>query len=296
MVSRDNLSGSLRAFPSLFSQRILLVGGVLLGSIYWGINANAAEKRARVLVDSFAETDYLKAKETDEGLIPETYHLVQGKRIGGYINDKSLEDVPFMEVAQNLAQQLRSRDYYPAQAKEDGDLLIIVNWGVTQIQADFDELFPTDDEEAATEEDSESDSFLDGAPGSILEEGGYSYREQSNAALIGFDRALRRKDLGTQDQFELQEMLQNERYFMILSAFDWQLLRKTGEKKLLWSTRFSLDAVKQGFDEAHYALSRGAANYFGTNLDGKLGKVNTHVGPGEVETGELKVIETVDEP
>jgi len=42
---------------------------------------------------------------------------------------------------------------------------------------------------------------------------------------------LRRKDLGTQDQFELQEMLQNERYFMILSAFDWQLLRKTGEKK-----------------------------------------------------------------
>lgn len=294
MVSRDNLSGSLRAFHSLFCQRILLLGGVLLGVISWGINVNGAVKKARVLVDSFAETDYLKAKETDEGLVPETYHLVQGKRIGGYIKDKSLEDVPFMEVAQNLAQQLRSRDYYPAQAKEDGDLLIIVNWGVTEIQADFDELFPTDDEEAATEED--SDSFLDGAPGSILEEGGYSYREQSNAALIGFDRALRRKDLGTQDQFELQEMLQNERYFMILSAFDWQLLRKTGEKKLLWTTRFSLDAVKQGFDEAHFALSRGAANYFGTNLDGKLGKVNTHVGPGEVETGELKVIETLDEP
>jgi len=56
-----------------------------------------------------------------------------------------------------------------------------------------------------------------------------------------------------------------------------------------------LDAVKQGFDEAHFALSRGAANYFRTNLDGDLGKVNTHVGPGEVKTGELKVVETVDE-
>ena len=101
--------------------------------------------------------------------------------------------------------------------------------------------------------------------------------------------------MGTQDQFELQEILQNERYFMILSAFDWQLLRKTGEKRLLWTTRLSLDTVKQGFDEMHFALSRGTANYFGTNLDSDLCKVNTHVGSGEVKSGELKVIETVDE-
>ena len=73
------------------------------------------------------------------------------------------------------------------------------------------------------------------------------------------------------------------------------MLRKTGEKKLLWTMRFSLDVVKQAFDEAHFALSRGAANYFGTNLDGDLGKVNTHVGSGGGKTGELKVIETVDE-
>ncbi len=255
-----------------------------------------AEKKARVLVDSFAEKDYLSSKDKGDGLVPETYHLVQGKFIGGYINDPSLKEVPFLEVAQNLALQLRSRNYFPAQQKEEGDLLIIVNWGVTQIQADFEELFPSEESESETEQDPEGDSFLDGGPASVLSEEGYSYREQSNAALIGFDRALRRRDLGTQDQFELQEMLQSERYFMILSAFDWQLLRKTGEKKLLWSTRFSMDAVKVGFDEAHFALSRGAANYFGTNLDGKLGKVSTYAGPGDVETGELKVIETVEEP
>ena len=73
------------------------------------------------------------------------------------------------------------------------------------------------------------------------------------------------------------------------------MLRKIGEKKRLWTTRFSLDAVKQGFDKVHFALSRGTANYFGTNLDGDLGKVNTHVGSGGVKTGELKVIETVEE-
>lgn len=53
--------------------------------------------------------------------------------------------------------------------------------------------------------------------------------------------------------------------------------------------------VKQGFDKVHFALSRGTVNYFGTNLDGDLGKVNTHVGSGGVKTGELKVIETVEE-
>tara|TARA_B100000212_G_C27381617_1_gene537373 strand:+ start:4206 stop:4394 length:189 start_codon:yes stop_codon:yes gene_type:complete len=61
------------------------------------------------------------------------------------------------------------------------------------------------------------------------------------------------------------------------------------------TTRFSLDAVKQGFDKAHFALSRGAANYFWMNLDGDVGKVNTHVGSVGVKTVELKVIETKEE-
>ena len=146
---------------------------LVFGSALLSFDLFVVKRRASVLVDSFAEENYLKSKETDEGLLPETYQLVQGKKIGGYISHKSLSDVPFIEVAENLAEQLRSRDYYPTQAKEEVDLLIIVNWGVTQIQADFDELFPTDVEEETGEEGEASDSFLDGAPGSVLEEGEY---------------------------------------------------------------------------------------------------------------------------
>ena len=72
-----------------------------------------------------------------------------------------------------MVEQLGSRDYYETEAKEEGDLLIIENWGVTQIQADFDELFPTDVEEETGEEGEASDSLLDGVPGSALEEGEY---------------------------------------------------------------------------------------------------------------------------
>lgn len=252
--------------------------------------------KARVLVDSFADPNYIEKKSTEDGLAPETYHLLKGKFVGGYIRDKTMRDVDFIEMAENLAEQLKTRNYYSAKSKEDGDFLIVVNWGVTEIQADFDELFPTDEEdEEEIEEGSEEDSFLSADIESYTREEGYSYRDQSNAALIGFDRALRRNDLSIQDGFELQDMLESERYFMILSAFDWQLLRKTGEKKLVWSTRFSMDAIKLGFDDAHYALSRGAANYFGTNLDGKLGKVNTYAGPGSVQTGELEVVETIED-
>ena len=251
-------------------------------------------KKARVLVDSYADKGYLDAKETDDGLRPETYHFVEGKFVGGYIRDKSLREVPFMEIAENLAVELRKRNYYPARTKEEGDLLIVVNRGVTQIQADFEELFPTDDEEESLDSGEDEES-TDETPGTYLDETGFTYREQDNAKLIGFDRALMRRDLGIQESIELQEMLKEERYFLILSAFDLNLLRETGEKRMVWSTRFSMDAVKVGFDDAHFALSRAASGYFGTNLDGDLGKVSTFAGPGEVTTGELRVVETLEE-
>lgn len=58
-----------------------------------------------------------------------------------------------MEIAENLAVELRKRNYYPARINEEGDLLIVVNRSMTQIQADFDELFPAADEEDGFESD-----------------------------------------------------------------------------------------------------------------------------------------------
>ena len=39
-------------------------------------------KKARVLVDSYADKGYLDTKETDDGLRPETYHIVERKFVG----------------------------------------------------------------------------------------------------------------------------------------------------------------------------------------------------------------------
>jgi hypothetical protein len=89
--------------------------------------------------------------------------------------------------------------------------------------------------------------------------------------------------------------LEGERYFIVLMAYDWQKMRLEKEFDLVWSTRFSLDAIGTNFRDAHFALRRGAANYIGTNLDGDLGKTKTHLGTGDVELGDLEVVETVKE-
>ena len=271
----------------------VLAMGVACSMLSSGTISWAKQGEARVLVDSFADKAYSKKKEGEDGARRETYHLVEGKTHGGLIRDKSLREVPFIEVAEGLAQELKTRNYFSAQSKEEGDFLIIVHRGVTRIEADWDELFPVDDSEDTSEEESEEEEELTN-PDTYLRVEGYTNAEQDNAELIGFDRALKRRGLMVQDEMELQEMLREERYFLVLMAFDWQKLRKTGEKDLVWSTRFSMDAVRVNFHDAHFALSRGASNYFGTNLDGKLGKAKTFTGPGEVVTGDLKVVETLE--
>ena len=90
-------------------------------------------------------------------------------------------------------------------------------------------------------------------------------------------------------------MLRDDRYFIVLMAYDWQKMRLENKFDLVWSTRFSLDAIGTNFRDARYALSRGAANHIVTNLDGDLGKARIHLGTGDVERGDIEVVATVKE-
>lgn len=276
------------------------IGALMLNSTVF------AKKNARVLVDSFARAEYEEKKVVDGEARYETYHFFKGRHFGGNIRDKSLRDVPFEEVVQTLAMEMRTRNYYPETVAEQGDFLIVVHWGVTGIEESFDELmlnelgsgdFEGQSVGAEGLTDDASQGFSQDSSGDFqsYDSSGASRADKDNAALIGFDRALRRKGLMPQDDYELRTMLQDERYFIILMAYDWQKLRTEKEYELVWSTRFSLDAIGTNFREAHFALSRGAANYIGSNLDGDLGKTKTHLGSGDVEFGEVEVIETVKE-
>ncbi len=280
-----------------------LAGTFLIVSSQSGATAGVfSRSQARVLVDSYAKESYEETKNGDGEPRLETYHFFEGRHFGGNIRDKSLRDVTFEEIAQSLAEEMKLRNYYPASSPEGGNFLIVVHWGVTGIEEPLDELFLNEPGDTGIDA---PDIIFDGASGNTSQDfsadatndfetydrGGASRSDEENAVLIGFDRALNRKGVIPQDEHELQLMLKDERYFIILMAYDWQKLRTEKEYDLIWSTRFSLDAMGTNFREAHFALSRGASNYFGTNLDGELGKAKTNLGPGDVELGEIEVVE-----
>ncbi len=233
------------------------------------------ERRARVLIDSWAREQYEAAKLENGKPRLETYHLLKGKYFGGYLRDDSLGKVEFEEMVDVLGEEMRKRNYHPSIEPMEGDLLIVVHWGVTGIQEGFTSLFP-----------GTSPVFGEG----VLDKDGFTYRRGKNADLIGFRRILRQKGMTSQDVFELRELLDEERYFMILMAFDLPKLLGSNEKRLLWSTRFSLRATSTNFEEAHFALSRGASDYFGTNLEGKLGRSRVLLGPGGITRSEIEVV------
>jgi hypothetical protein len=90
---------------------------------------------------------------------------------------------------------------------------------------------------------------------------------------------------------ELRTDLQEDRNFIVVMAYDYQTMIKAEDRKFLWSTRFSVRSPGTNFEEAHYALSRAAAPFFGTHLE-KLEHTRAPLRNTEVEIGEAQVVES----
>lgn len=90
-------------------------------------------------------------------------------------------------------------------------------------------------------------------------------------------------------------LLLEERYFVVLMAYDFQKLQK-GEVELLWTTRYSVRAVGQSFEQAVQDMDFAAGDYFGKNLKGLNQRLVTD--KSRVEMGEIEVIgqEPADKP
>jgi len=289
---------------AVFTKNLSAPGKKLLGLISLGLvvgfstTAFAKKGKARVYVDSVASTTYEEGRKLLGGDEIETYHFYKGRFFGGNIRDKSLERTEFQSIVETLAKDMRHRNYYPAPDRESGDLFIVVHYGTTSIDPDWNDLM------GVTDFGSSDDGSADGDTGESFDSGAQDYQDfnrlnsnqgrESAAKLTGFDRALRKRSLSTTDEYTLRAELEDERYFIIMMAYDWQKLRTEGKFELQWSTRFSLNSIGTNFEDAYYALSRAAAPYFGTNLN-DLTKERTFFGEGDVTTGELEVVETLEE-
>lgn len=269
---------------------LLLLSALFLATQVFGARPN------RVAVKAKASEEYIKDRAGDPSKKIQTYHVLKGKYFGGNTDDPSMEAVTFLEIAENMAANLRRQNFITETDPEKGDLLIMVHYGATNYDADYMELMGVDSledlgfgtgtdtsdfDEFEAEEAFAADFFAMQA----FNEGG-QMNLMFKSKLLGLEEMFDDR-ASNQDVYEFRDMVSEERYFVFLVAFDLPAYRK-GEKKVLWTTRYSMRAIGQPFDVAIGELNYVAGNFFGKNLDGLYSRRATD--DSEVRIGEIEVL------
>jgi hypothetical protein len=120
-----------------------------------------------------------------------------------------------------------------------------------------------------------------------------------NARLLGYVRELQRfgAENGYQSDREklLSAELSEERYFVVLMAYDYQAMKKEKRSKLLWTTRLSVRTAGNNFTEALPVLAQAGSHVFGKEVDG-LVHAKANLREGRVTFGEMKILGVVETP
>lgn len=121
-------------------------------------------------------------------------------------------------------------------------------------------------------------------------------QEYENAMILGFLPELKRVEaykmtaLGQRRQDVVDEVAES-RYYVVLLAYDFQLLRKTKQRKLMWETRFSIRERHNEFGKQLAGMALSASKYFGQESAGIQRKPLLN---GRVDLGETKTLGEVE--
>ncbi|HWA09329.1 MAG TPA: hypothetical protein VG838_07770 [Opitutaceae bacterium] len=285
-----------------------LLPGLMLPLLPATLCAQGRPPTDAVAVSSSASVEYTRQKFGPGAPKPESYLFFQGTFYGGATRDKNLENEQFNQIVQVLGQNMVRQNYFPSKDPRSADLLIVVHWGVTTT-AEATEPNLADDRVKLAELSSEYNqalrAYLNGKGGSFPPDPGPVNLQQAivdgenaevmkhiaeNAKLLGYKDQMYKDETTSVDDHSLYEDLNEERYFVILMAYDYHTMKKGSTPKLLWSTRFSMRAPGNFFTAALPAMSKVAANSFGRAIDGlKIERAN-QVKEGKVEVGTPEVI------
>ena len=112
-----------------------------------------------------------------------------------------------------------------------------------------------------------------------------------NASMLGYDsewNALMGGLSGPAQDFKKAKLvaeLEEARYFVVVMAYDYQLLVKEKKHSLLWETRFSIRQRTHAFNQQLAAMTVQASKFFGQDSNGLTRRPlpEGHVKVGEVE-------------
>jgi hypothetical protein len=278
-------------------------------------------------VSSKVSDDYVRAKLPDGSFQPENFVFGEGGKWAGELSDLTVDKLHFMDVARVIAAPLAAQRYLPARDPAKTKLLIMVYWGTTAVPGPTSDSVAIDQMQAAQENLNKYlvKSNLDprvkvvgGGPAGFAEaamdqlsaasamlnmENRQNDRTDfANALMLGYDSPgligtekgnyVRGTAFST-DRDDLYAEIRENRYFVVLMAYDFQLLWKEKNHKLLWETRFSISERRNAFDKALPVMAQYASRYFGQPSDGLL---RTRVPEGRVDIGVTKSLGEVDAP
>jgi hypothetical protein len=276
----------------------------------WGIasalaSALPAAQDQSIAVSASAIAEYVRPVDPAGGFRPESYVFAAGQFFEGGTMDRGLVRTGFADITRTLAANLAKQNYFPAVSPEAADLLIMVHWGTTTIYVDPQREFNNADLQNATSAYNASIEASGKADPTQLNmaldaqdtaRAGVADSIYRNALLLGYSRYLVRERRAldpTTAEITMSNELNEERYFVILMAYDNRMRLKERKSKLLWVTRLSVRSPGNNFVEALPALAQIGADVFGRQID-ELVRVNSPIRHGSVRLGELEIIGPVE--
>jgi len=261
MVRRERIKAALVIFP--ISLGILMgcraptatrttmgqVGGAQLTAIF-----------------SRANKDYVRAQNPDGSFRPEMYELRDGGNFGGPRVDATMDKLGFEEISRVVSGPLASQNYLPGEDPSTTRLLIMVYWGATIVPDDAN---PKDTRDLHV-------SYGD------LEERIDGQIDARSANLLGYTDEIFRTSPNDPKMRTLQAEIEQDRYYVVLLAYDYRAARRFGLHKLLWETRFSIPEPGNDFEKAFPLMASFAGRYFGQDSHGL---VHHNLAHGHVEVG-----------
>jgi hypothetical protein len=235
---------------------------------------------------------YARAREPNGMLVPESYGVAVGGLIGKdsvadeqgaltITSDPSFERTTFAEIAGVVEQALATERYVPTADPKNAKLLIVIFWGRTV-----------------------GTNKYAGGTGAVTDGGVRDLINYNNSKLLGFDSAGHLFDLGFNDPSNMManirrnlhgqylDAIEDDRYLVMLEAFDFQKVWKHRNAVRLWETRFSLSERRHDFRKELPRMAQSAEHLFGKDSNGITFE---QVREGDVTIGALKNLGPVPE-
>lgn len=216
------------------------------------------------------------------------------------MKDDSIDLLSFLDVAHVFASPLASQNYIPSTDPAKTKLLIMVYWGLTHAPIPANEsttMSVLQDARDAVDRASLATKKIaeDELTTALAMEQAENLRREhddlSNIEMLGYESWLSRTNgdkRGTafeQDRRDLYDEIEQNRYFVVLMAYDFQILWKEKKHRLLWETRFSVRQEHHHFDKELPSLAQYASRYFGQDSGGL---VHDKAPQGQVEVGDVR--------